>query len=63
LRDRKSPGVIEDREICLGKLSETFRRVTYGDAETDITYEFVTNALDIPVQTVADLYKERWQVE
>jgi putative transposase len=23
----------------------------------------VTNALDIPAQTVADLYKERWQIE
>lgn len=62
-RGRKSPGVIEDREIRLGKLPETFRLVTYRDAETDITYQFVTNALDMPAQTVADLYKERWQIE
>lgn len=62
-RGRKSPGVIEDREIRLGKLSETFRLVTYRDEETDIIYQFVTNALDIPAQTVADLYKERWQIE
>ena len=62
-RGRKSPGVIEDREIRLGKLPETFRLVTYLDAETDITYQFVTNALDLPAQTVADLYKERWQIE
>jgi hypothetical protein len=62
-RGRKSPGVIEDREIRLGKLPETFRLVTYLDKETDITYQFVTNALDIPAQTVADLYKERWQIE
>jgi len=62
-RGRKSPGVIEDREIRLGKLPETFRLVTYRDAETDITYQFLTNALDIPAQTVADLYKERWQIE
>ena len=62
-RGRKSPGVIEDREIRLGKLPETFRLVTYRDAETDITYQFVTNALEIPAQTVADLYKERWQMK
>lgn len=62
-RGRKSPGVIEDREIRLGKLPETFRLVTYWDEETDITYQFVTNALDIPAKTVADLYKERWQIE
>jgi putative transposase len=62
-RGRKSPGVIEDREIRLGKLPETFRLVTYLDRETDITYQFVTNSLDIPAQTVADLYKERWQIE
>jgi putative transposase len=62
-RGRKSPGVIADREIRLGKLAETFRLITYRDEETDILYQFVTNALDIPAQTVADLYKERWQIE
>lgn len=62
-RGRKSPGVIEDREIRLGKLPETFRRITYLDKETNITYQFVTNALDIPAHTVADLYKERWKIE
>lgn len=62
-RGRKSPGVLEDREIRLGQLPETFRLVTYWDADTDITYQFVTNALEIPAQTVADLYKERWQIE
>ena len=62
-RGRKSPGVLEDREFRLSKLPETFRLVTYRDAETDITCQFVTNALELPAQTVADLYKERWQIE
>lgn len=62
-RGRKSPGVIADREIRLGNLPEIFRQITYLDEETDITYQFVTNVLDIPAQTVADLYKERWQIE
>ena len=62
-RGRKSPGVVADREIRLGKLPEMFRLVTYRDEETDTIYQFVTNALDLPAQTVADLYKERWQIE
>ena len=35
----------------------------YLDAETDITYEFLTNTLDIPAATVTELFKERWQIE
>jgi len=62
-RGRKSPGVQEDREIRLGRFPETFRLVTYRDEETGITYQFITNALKISAQTVADLYKERWQIE
>jgi putative transposase len=62
-RGRKSPGVIEDRDIRLGKLPETFRLIIYRDEETGITYQFITNALDIPAKTVANLYKERWQIE
>ena len=60
---RKRPGVLEDREIRLSKLPETLRLVIYRGAETDITYQFVTNALEFPAQTVAALYKERWQIE
>jgi hypothetical protein len=39
------------------------RLVTYFDAETEQTYQFVTNRQDWPAKTVADLYKQRWQVE
>ena len=46
-----------------GRFPETFRLVTYRDEETGITYQFITNALKISAQTVADLYKERWQIE
>jgi len=62
-RGRKSPGVQEDQQIQLQGIAGTYRKVVYLDAETDITYEFVTNALDIPAATVAELYKERWQIE
>lgn len=62
-RGRKGTNVIEDREVWLGKLPQTFRPVIYQNKETGITFPFVTNALEIPAQTVADLYKERWQIE
>ena len=62
-RGRKSPGVLQDQQIQLKGVAGTFRKVVYLDAQTDITYEFLTNALDIPAATVAELYKERWQIE
>jgi len=62
-RGRKSPGVLQDQQIQLKGVTGTYRKVVYLDAETDITYEFLTNVLDIPAATVAELYKERWQIE
>lgn len=62
-RGRKSPGVLHDQQIQLTGVAGTYRKVVYLDAETNITYEFLTNALDIPAATVAELYKERWQIE
>jgi len=62
-RGRKSPGVLLDQQVQLKGVSGVFRKVRYLDEETGITYEFVTNALDIPAATVAALYKERWKIE
>jgi putative transposase len=39
------------------------RRVGYRDAETGKHYFFLTNVFDLPAKTIADIYKERWQVE
>jgi len=62
-RGRKSPGVLLDQQVQLKGTNGTYRKIVYLDEETDITYEFLTNALDIPAATVAELYKERWQIE
>jgi putative transposase len=56
-RGRKSPGVIEGRQIQLGNLPQTFRLVTYRDELKDIVYQFLTNALGLPAKTVTDLYE------
>jgi len=40
-----------------------FRRIGYYDTETHKHYEFITNHFDLSAQTIADIYKQRWQVE
>lgn len=39
------------------------RRIGYRDPETKKHYVFITNQMDWSAQTIADIYKERWQVE
>lgn len=39
------------------------RRVGWRDAETGKDYIFLTNAFHLSAQTIAALYKERWQIE
>ena len=41
----------------------TIRIVEYLDPEKEKKYQFLTNDLDRPAQEIADIYKERWQVE
>jgi putative transposase len=39
------------------------RRIGYRDPETNKHYVFITNQLKWSAKTVADIYKQRWQVE
>lgn len=39
------------------------RRIGYRDPKTKIHYVFITNHLTWSAQTIADIYKQRWQVE
>ena len=41
----------------------TLRRVGYRDQETGNRLDFLTNHMTLPARTIADIYKERWQVE
>jgi IS4 transposase len=65
----KTGGVRCDQTIVLtGVKSEhdypqPLRRIKYHDAQTGKTFNFLTNNFAIPAQTVADLYRYRWQVE
>lgn len=42
---------------------EQLRRIKYHDQKTGKTFNFLTNNFTVPSQTIADLYRYRWQVE
>lgn len=60
---RKAEGVTVDRTIMLGNITDPLRMITYRDPETGKELSFVTNATHLDAKTVAELYKERWQIE
>jgi len=65
----KTTGLICDQTIKLTvpatakKYPDKMRRVKYRDPETDKIFVFLTNNFELPAKTIADLYKQRWQVE
>jgi len=65
----KTTGVLCDQIIRLTGTNsatdypEPLRRVKYRDAETSETYAFLTNNFSLPAIVIAQLYKQRWQVE
>ena len=44
-------------------MDSSLRLIDYTDPETGKKYQFLTNATHLNAHTVADLYKQRWQVE
>jgi len=65
----KSSGVKCDQTVMLTGVTsakdypQPLRRIRYHDENTGKTFSFLTNNFAIPAQTVADLYRYRWQVE
>lgn len=59
---RKAHGVTLDQEIVLKGMKDKLRLVCFT-AEDGNEYRFITNASHLPAATVAELYKERWQIE
>ncbi|MBW2641513.1 MAG: transposase, partial [Deltaproteobacteria bacterium] len=67
-RINKNQGLSSDQTIVLtgtkGFLcSQPLRRIGYRDPETKIHYVFLTNNFKLSAKTIADIYKERWQIE
>ncbi len=65
----KHQGLTCDQSICLqGKLPQeigvpALRRIGYRDRDTGKHYVFLTNIFHLSAKTIADIYKERWQIE
>ncbi|MCX5894197.1 MAG: IS4 family transposase [Deltaproteobacteria bacterium] len=61
--------VLADQTIRLttahsrGRYPEPLRLVHYRDPESDKEYVFLTNRPDLTALAVADLYRQRWQIE
>jgi len=45
------------------KCPTPLRRIGYRDPETGRHYIFLTNHFDLSAKTIADIYKQRWQIE
>jgi putative transposase len=60
-------GITSDEVIILTdprqRCTIPLRRVGYYDQETGKLYVYLTNAFHLAARTIADIYKERWQIE
>ena len=71
VEDRELPhrrGVRRDQVICFYQQARDrrecyFRRIEFYDEEQDRVLVFVTNHLTLAAATVAEVYKQRWQIE
>ena len=61
----KKQGLLSDQTIRLQaqECSIPLRRIAYRDAATGRRYVFLTNHFKLAAKTIADIYKERWQIE
>jgi hypothetical protein len=65
----KSTGVLSDQTVILSSVEsataypDPLRKVSYFDAERNKRLKFLTNNFTLPARTIADIYRQRWQVE
>jgi IS4 transposase len=65
----KSTGVRSVQTVVLSSFEsasaypDPLRKVSYYDAESDQRLKFLTNNFTLPALTIAQIYKQRWQVE
>ena len=64
----KNQGLCSDQTIVLTGIKGRqcpypLRRIGYRDLESKKHYVFITNNFKLSAKTIADIYKERWQIE
>jgi len=63
------PGILADEEVifgdyqAMGKYAKKLRRVKYYDEEGKKEYAYLTNNFELTAKQIADIYKDRWQIE
>jgi len=68
-KDEKKNGIRCDQVVVFAhetsheKYPDKLRRIKYYDAKTDRYYVFLTNNFTLSARTIAELYRNRWQVE
>ena len=60
-----NPSVLKDERIEIKKNEQRIqlRRVAFYHNEQNKVYEFITNNFDLDADKIADIYKQRWQIE
>ncbi len=62
-------GILADETVIFGsydaidKYENELRRIRYWDDKTQKEYEYLTNNFELKASQIADIYKDRWQVE
>ena len=60
--------MLSDQTVILSSVEsataypDTLRKVSYFDAERSKRLKFLTNNFTLPARTIADIYRQRWQV-
>jgi hypothetical protein len=62
---RRTTGLTSDQTITVKRKNTTLplRRIGYRDPESRKHFQFLTNNFRLAPKTIADIYKDRWQIE
>lgn len=65
ISDDTDNGIIKDEKIEITTKKETvyLRRIAYWDEKTKRTFIFLTNDFKRKAEEIAEIYKQRWQIE
>lgn len=65
ISDDAHPSILKDERIQINKDGQSIelRRVAFYHVEQNKVYEFISNNFEIEADKIADIYKQRWQIE